>query len=44
MASQLLATVRVAEGWTSGNLLGGLILLTVVVVAMAVAFRVTPRR
>jgi hypothetical protein len=44
MTLQLLATVRVAEGWTSGNALGALFLLTIIGVAVVVALRVTLRR
>jgi hypothetical protein len=40
---QLLVSVRVAEGWTSGNALGALFLLTVVLAAV-VALRVIRRR
>ncbi len=44
MPLQLMATVRIAEGWSPGTVLSALFLVVVVATVVAAAFRVTHRR
>ncbi len=38
------ATIRVVETWTTGNVVGGVVLLLVVLIVAALAIRVALRR
>lgn len=44
IAVQALAQVRVAEGWSAGNLLGTILLIVLVLAALWAAFLVGRRR
>jgi len=44
IAVQLLAQVRVAEGWSAGNVLGAILLVALLVGALWAAFLVGRRR
>jgi hypothetical protein len=44
IAVQVLAELRVAEGWSVANLLGGILLLALLVGLLSAALLVGPRR